>query len=366
VEEGEGPLENVDLKAFYAGKRVLLTGHTGFKGAWLAWWLKELGAEVTGFALGPEDLRGNLFVLSGLGGALRHVEGDLRDLQALRRAVDAAAPELVFHLAAQPIVLKSYEDPVGTYASNAMGTVHLLEACRLCDAVKTVVVVTTDKCYENKEWPWPYRENDELGGHDPYSSSKAMAELATAAYRRSFFAPKGVGVATARAGNVIGGGDFAPYRIIPDIVESLGLGKPVPIRNPDAVRPWQHVLDALHGYLLLGRRLHQDPSLAGAYNFSPRDTSPEHNVLAITQRFIRALGRGSYVVDPSTRRGHEANYLSLDPSKAARMLGWNPQFSTDQALDETARWYQGHLAEPAGARARTLAAIRAYGEAAHV
>jgi len=359
VEKRGGPVENMELKGFYSGKKVFLTGHTGFKGAWMAWMLKELGAEVTGFSLGPEDVRGNLFKLTGLGQALRSFEGDLADLAALRAALDFAAPEIVLHLAAQPLVIRSYEDPVETYRSNVMGTVHLLEACRLSPGVRTVLVVTTDKCYENKEWPWPYRENDELGGRDPYASSKAMAELAVSAYRRSFFEARGVGLATARAGNVIGGGDFASHRIIPDIVESIGLRRPVVLRNPDAVRPWQHVLDALNGYLQLTMRLHQDPGgLAGAYNFSPKDTSPAHHVLAITKKFIEIMGQGSYTVDPASRLGHEASYLSLDPSKATRVLGWKPFFSTDEALGATARWYQGHLADPGQARERTLKDIR--------
>ena len=359
MEKGERPLEAMELREFYAGKKVFLTGHTGFKGAWLAWWLKELGAEVTGYALAPEDLRGNLFKLSGLGLAVRSVEGDICDLDALRQALDSASPSVVLHLAAQPIVIRSYEDPVQTYRSNVMGTVNLLEACRLSPDVRTVLVVTTDKCYENKEWAWPYRESDELGGRDPYASSKAMAELAVGAYRRSFLAGRGVGVATARAGNVVGGGDFAPYRIIPDIVDSIGRGRPVVLRNPDSVRPWQHVLDALHGYLLLAMRLGADPAgISGAYNFSPRAGSPEHTVLAITRKFIDIIGKGSYEVDPATRRGHEAAYLSLDPSKAAQVLGWEPRFSTGEALAATARWYQGHLQAPGQAQARTLQDIR--------
>jgi CDP-glucose 4,6-dehydratase len=348
------------LRDFFGGKKVFLTGHTGFKGAWLAWWLKELGAEVTGYSLAPEDSRGNLCRLSGLEGSMRSLRGDIGDLAGLRSALDSCGPEIVFHLAAQAVVIRSYEDPVETYRSNALGTVHLLEACRLSSSVRTVVVVTTDKCYENKEWNWPYRENDELGGRDPYSSSKAMAELAVAAYRRSFMSEKGVGLATARAGNVIGGGDFAPYRIIPDIVEAISLKKPVVLRHPDSVRPWQHVLDALHGYLLLAMRLHQEPALAGAFNFSPRDSSAEHDVLAVTKKFIAVIGQGSFAVDPASRRGHEAVYLSLDPSKAARLLGWKPRFSTDEALDATARWYRGHLLDPDKARDRTLQEIRSF------
>lgn len=348
------------LKEFYAGRRVFLTGHSGFKGAWLAWWLKELGAEVTGFSLPPQDLRGNLFKLSGLDKSVGSTFGDLCELDSLRRAMDAAAPQIVFHLAAQPIVIRSYEDPLETYRSNVLGTVNVLEACRLSRGLKTLLVVTSDKCYENKERSAPYREDDELGGRDPYSSSKAMAELAVSAYRRSFLAEQGVGVATARAGNVIGGGDFGRHRIIPDIVQALGLGQPVVLRNPDSVRPWQHVLDALHGYLILAMRLDQDPALAGAYNFSPEGNSPRRTVLDITQRFIEVFGRGSYSIDPASRRGHEAGMLSLDSGKAMRSLGWRPQLSTDEALASTARWYRGHLDAPQEAQSRTLQEIREF------
>ena len=354
-------MEAVDLRAFYSGKKVFLTGHTGFKGAWLAWWLKDLGADVTGYSLEPEDTRGNLFNQTKLASALRSVNGDICDRDALLAALAASGAELVFHLAAQPIVLRSYEDPFETYRSNALGTVSLLDAVRLTPAVKTVLVVTTDKCYENREWPWPYRENDELGGRDPYSSSKAMAELAVSAYRRSFLAAQGVGVASARAGNVIGGGDYAPHRIIPDIIESIGLGRPVVLRHPDSVRPWQHVLDALHGYLILGRRLHAEPAAyAEAFNFSPRDSSPKHSVLAVTQGLIKTLGRGEYTVDEGSRRGHEAAYLSLDPGKAALRLGWSQLLSTDEALRYTAEWYGAVMKDPGRAAERTQADIRAF------
>jgi CDP-glucose 4,6-dehydratase len=354
-------LEDLGLRAFYKGRKVFLTGHSGFKGAWLAWWLLELGAEVTGYALEPADQRGNLFLQTGLGGQLRSVVGDLDDLAGLRRALDGSAAELVLHLAAQPIVLAGYDDPVGTYRSNAQGTVHLLEAARLCPSVRTVLAVTTDKCYENKERPAAYREGDELGGHDPYSSSKAMAELAISAYRRSFLAAKGVGLASARAGNVIGGGDYAPYRIIPDIVEAISQGRPVLLRNPDAVRPWQHVLDALHGYLLLCQRLSADPAgLAEPFNFSPDATDPSRPVLALAEAFIRHFGKGSVQVDESTRRGHEAVLLSLDNAKARQRLGWRPQLGADEAIQMTAAWYADVAADPARARQRTLADIRAH------
>ncbi len=354
-------MEDLGLKRFYQGRRVFLTGHTGFKGAWMAWWLKELGAEVAGYALPPEDRRGNLYKLSGLDKAMPSTLGDLDDLAGLKGALAASQAELVFHLAAQPIVLRSYEDPVETFRSNALGTVHLLEAARLQPSVRTVVVVTTDKCYENKEWHWPYRESDELGGRDPYSASKAMAELAVNAYRRSFFAGNGVGLASARAGNVIGGGDYAADRIIPDIVEAIATGEPVTLRHPDAVRPWQHVLDALHGYLLLAQRLHGDPQgLGGAYNFSPLDEGARHSVLAVSEAFIARFGKGSVRIDPSTRRGHEAAYLTLDPSKARQALGWAPRFSTREAIETTADWYADVQGKPGSARERVLADLRVF------
>jgi CDP-glucose 4,6-dehydratase len=349
------------VNAFYRGRRVFLTGHTGFKGAWLSLWLRRLDAEVTGYALPPEDARGNLFKLAGLSGLMDSVEGDVCDVEALKAAMARSKAELVFHLAAQPLVLKSYADPFETYRSNALGTVGVLEAARHSPSVRAVVVVTTDKCYENREWPWPYREDDALGGRDPYSSSKAMAELAVSAFRRSFFAEKGVGLASARAGNVIGGGDYAADRILPDIVEAIAQGRPAVLRNPLAVRPWQHVLDALHGYLLLGARLAEEPAAYGeAFNFSPGDTGPEHTVRRVAETFVRAFGRGTIEVDPSTRRGHEASYLSLDSSKARRRLGWRQILPTDEAIAMSAAWYRDVAADPSSARERTLADIAAF------
>jgi CDP-glucose 4,6-dehydratase len=354
-------VEAVELKRFYQGRKAFVTGQTGFKGAWLAWWLKELGASVSGFALPPEDQRGNLFKQTGLAREMHSIEGDLADLDALTRSLRESGADIVFHLAAQPIVIRGYEDPVGTFAANAQGTVHLLEAVRRCPAVKAVVAITTDKCYENLEQPRPYHEEDRLGGRDPYSASKAMAELAISAYRRSYFHESGVGLASGRAGNVIGGGDWAAHRIIPDIVQAIGEGRPVVLRHPAAVRPWQHVLDALHGYIILGAKLRAEPAAYGeAFNFSPSDTTPEHHVEAITQRFIAAFGKGAYEVDPATRRGHEAGYLALDPAKAQRRLGWKPKFSTDQALAETAAWYAAVQAAPDSARQRVLHDIHAF------
>ncbi len=354
-------MEALDLRAFYRGRRVLVTGHTGFKGAWLAWWLRELGCEVSGFGLPPEDVRGNLFAASALGTAIASRFGDVCDSAALEAALASSGAELVFHLAAQALVLKSYSDPLGTFRANALGTATLLEAVRKSPTVRSVVVVTTDKCYENREWPWPYRETDELGGRDPYSASKAMAELAASCYRRAFLAQRGVGVATARAGNVIGGGDYAPDRVIPDIVEAAAAGRPVVLRHPEAVRPWQHVLDALRGYLLLGARLHADPeTFAGPFNFGPRETSRKSNVLDVTRRFVECFGRGSWRVDPAAAAFPEAEVLSLDPGKAERLLGWRPLLGTDEAVERTARWYREDLERPGRSADLVLEDIRFY------
>ncbi len=353
------------MRDFYRGRRVLVTGHTGFKGAWLCWWLKELGAEVSGFALAPEDARGNLFRLSGLGKEMRSLEGDLGDAAAVREALGVLRPELVVHLAAQAFVLPSYDDPVGTFRANTQGTVHLLDACRREASVRAVLVATSDKCYDPAAGPGPHAEGDVLGGRDPYAASKAMAELAAASFRTSFYAPAGVGLATARAGNVVGGGDFGARRLLPDLVESAAAGRPVALRHPGATRPWQHVLDALRGYLTLLMRLRGDPARhSGAYNFGPGPAAGELTVREVAETFIAALGRGSVTVDPAPAEGREAETLRLDPAKAARELGWSCRLSMREAVESAARWYAGHLADPQGARDRTLAEIRAHMEGA--
>ncbi|MEM6812440.1 MAG: CDP-glucose 4,6-dehydratase [Pseudomonadota bacterium] len=259
----------MSLKKFYQGKKVFVTGHTGFKGAWLCLILKKFGAEVTGYSLEPYDRRGNLFNLATVEEGLHSIYGDIRDAEKLTTKFMAAEPNIVFHLAAQPFVRASYADPVYNYDTNLMGTVNIMEAVRKTDSVRTIINITTDKCYENKEWCWPYRENDHLGGHDPYSASKACSEIITASYRKSFLS-QSVGVATARAGNVIGGGDFGEDRIIPDIVESLQENQPVILRSPEAIRPWQHVFDVLNGYMILGKKCYSEPEkYSVAYNFSP-------------------------------------------------------------------------------------------------
>jgi len=350
-------------RAFWRDRRVLVTGHTGFKGGWLSLWLQALGAKVSGFAL-PPSTEPSLFDSGRVADDIDSQFVDLRDAREVRAAVHAAKPEIVLHLAAQPLVRQSYADPVETYATNVMGTVHLLEALRGLSGVRAVVIVTSDKCYENREWVWGYRENEPMGGFDPYSSSKGCVELVTAAYRNSFFPPSrhaehGVAMATARAGNVIGGGDWAADRLIPDCIRALEAGTPVRLRFPDAVRPWQHVLEPLAGYLTLAERLHVDgAAFAEAWNFGPSDEDARP-VRWIVEQLVRGWGGGaSWEADPKPQP-HEANYLRLDSSKARIRLGWHPRWPLSGALEKIAAW---HRAFTSGANMRdfTLAQIGAY------
>lgn len=315
---------------FWRGRRVFLTGHTGFKGTWLAAWLERLGAHVTGYALPDRDVR---------------------DLDALRGALASSEADVVFHLAAQSLVRESYANPVETYATNVMGTVHLLEAVRAAKHVRAVVVVTSDKCYENREWPWPYRENEPLGGHDPYSSSKACQELVAAAYRRSF---GGAAIATARAGNVIGGGDAAKDRLVPDLIRAFTRGEAAVIRNPAAIRPWQHVLEPLHGYLMLAEALCDRDGFADAWNFGPfeHDVRP---VRAIADALVARWGNGARWQQDEGTHPHEATTLKLDSTRARTLLGWTPRLSLDTALDWIVEWHQH-----ADAREATLQQIERY------
>ncbi len=332
--------------AFWTGKRVMVTGHTGFKGSWLAIWLDLLGAEVTGYALEPLTPNDN-FILSGIAARIRHHVGDIRDIDRLQRVFDAARPEIVLHLAAQPLVRESYARPKDTYDINVGGTVNVLECCRRSDTVRTIVNVTTDKCYENREWVWGYRENDRLGGYDPYSSSKACSELVTAAYRNSFFNPSsydqhGKGLASARAGNVFGGGDWQADRIVPDCVRHLERGASIIVRNPHAVRPWQHVLEPLSGYLLLAEKLHADPAtFDGAWNFGPEESS-FLTVGSLVDAIVTAWGDGSWEDHSTPGAVHEAHLLKLDIAKAKALLGWHPVWNIRQAVAETVRWYSGY------------------------
>ncbi len=346
--------------AFWRGRRVFVTGHTGFKGAWLGLWLRSLGAIVTGYALRPATTPA-LFDLARVGDDISDIDGDVRDADHLRAALLEARPEVVMHLAAQALVLPGYTDPVGTYATNVMGTAHLLDAVRTCPGVRAVVVVTSDKCYDNREWLWGYREDEPMGGRDPYSSSKGCAELVTAAFRASFFPPDrhaehGVAVATARAGNVFGGGDWAPDRLVPDIVRAIERGVPVHVRHPEAVRPWQHVLEPLAGYLRLAQRLVEAPDTAGgAWNFGPHDADARP-VRELVEALTAKWGDGArWHADP-TARPHEAHHLRLDSSKARTLLGWRPALDLPAALDWTAAWYR-ECSRGADAKALTLAQI---------
>ena len=332
------------LRKFYAGKRIWVSGHSGFKGSWMCFWLSLMGAKVAGYSLPPEEGRPSLFQLLDLAGKLeRSTFGDIRDDHAVRGDMTAFAPDIVIHMAAQPLVRRSYREPLETYATNVLGTAHILDAVRSCDSVKAVVSVTTDKCYENLEWVWPYRETDALGGHDPYSSSKACAEIVTSAWRRSFLDEQKKAVATARAGNVIGGGDFSEDRIIPDFMETIPQGKPLIMRSPNAIRPWQHVLDAVRGYLMLGQKLYMEgTSYAEAFNFSPEGQATA-TVQKVIDVLIQKTGRGSYQIDQSKRNLHEATYLRLDSSKARMRLGWQVLLPLEKCLDYTAEWYEAYL-----------------------
>ena len=337
---------------FFKGKRVLVTGHTGFKGAWLAEWLARLGAEVTGFALPPSTVP-SLFTLLDIGRRVNHVEGDVRDADRLAATVRSASPEIVFHLAAQPIVRRSYRDPKETFDTNIGGTVNVMEAIRLTPSVRVAVIVTTDKCYENRNWVWGYRETDRLGGRDPYSASKAAAELVVSAYRQSFLESSGVGVASARAGNVIGGGDWAEDRLIPDAVRAVTSGDAVSIRHPEAVRPWQHVLEPVSAYLALATRLAENPPrYSGAWNFGPKSDS-KINVASLAAQFLARFGVGHCSDLPIDRSSqpYEAAHLWLSCEKAHSELNWQPVLDLDLAIQMTADWYRSVLLEKADATA---------------
>lgn len=331
-------MEDLVSDAFWKGRRVFLTGHTGFKGSWLALWLSRMGADVTGFSLPAEEP--SLFRMAGIADLVTHIEGDIRDMAAVERAMAQAAPEVVFHLAAQPLVRESYHTPVETFATNVQGTVHVLDACRRAAGIKAIVCVTSDKCYENSEWVWPYRESDPMGGHDPYSASKGAAELVISAYRRSFFGDRGGPLlASVRAGNVIGGGDWAKDRLIPDIVRAMIAGEAPLIRAPGAVRPWQHVLEALGGYLLIAARLIEGREwAASAWNFGPAD-SDVRRVDWIADRLTAQWGAPGW--DRGDQSGpHEANILKLDCARARSVLGWRPALSLGDALSLIVDWHK--------------------------
>jgi len=333
-------MENLVNPAFWAGKRVFLTGHTGFKGAWLAFWLTEMGAQVHGYALPPEH-PGSLFDRLALSDRLaRSTLADIRDGDTLKTALQAADPDVLFHLAAQALVPVGYRQPVETFSVNVTGTAQVLEGARFCKKLAAIAVVTSDKCYENHEWPWGYRETDSLGGHDPYSASKGAAELVVASYRRSFLAEQGVAVATARAGNVIGGGDNTPSRLVPDALAAFERGEPLQLRNPDAIRPWQHVLDPLNGYLQLAERLHQGgQAWAEAWNLGPAadDALPVRDMVDILAHHWPHPVQ--WWADSPHSHPHEAQYLRLDCSKARQKLGWRPVWNARTAVQRTVQWH---------------------------
>lgn len=333
------PPVTASLEHSFRGKRILLTGHTGFKGSWLAHWLAHLGADVTGYALAPEYARSH-FELLDLENRITHVEADIRDAAAIRRVVEETRPDIVFHLAAQALVRRSYDQPKVTFDTNVSGAVNLLEALRPCDSLRALVFVTSDKAYLNKEWTWGYRESDELGGHDPYSASKAAAEMVFMAYRHSFFQSRpDVGVASARAGNVIGGGDWATDRVIPDCMRALRDGEPIELRNPQATRPWQHVLDPLHGYLVLAAALlDSPPAFSSAWNFGP-EIERGMTVREIADRAVECWGSGRVIEDRDREAVFEHVLLQLCIDKAKLELGWLPLWSSAEAVERTVEWY---------------------------
>ena len=332
---------------FWHGKRVFMTGHTGFKGSWLSLWMQQLGAELTGYALNPPT-DPSLFEVAKVGAGMRSIIADIRDAEALAKAMREARPEIVIHMAAQPLVRYSYQAPVETYATNVMGTVHLLEAVRQAGTVRAVVNVTSDKCYENREWHWGYRENEPMGGYDPYSNSKGCAELVTSAYRNSFFNPAkhgehGVAIASGRAGNVIGGGDWAADRLIPDMLRAIEAGQSVNIRSPHAIRPWQHVLEPLSGYLALAEKLYvEGPSYGEGWNFGPADEDAKP-VQWIVERLADLWGAGASWQLDRNPQPHEAHYLKLDCSKAKARLCWHPRWSLADALTSIVLWHRAYL-----------------------
>lgn len=344
---------------FWCSKRVLITGHTGFKGSWLSLWLQSMGANVIGYAL-PRPSNPSMFEVARVADGMTSIVGDVCNLVDVQAAFSKHQPEIVIHMAAQSLVRHSYREPVETYVTNVMGTVHVLEAARNTPSVRAIVNVTSDKCYENREWVWGYRESEAMGGFDPYSSSKGCAELVTSAYRNSFF-KQGAGLASARAGNVIGGGDWAEDRLIPDMVRAFSENRPVLIRNPDAIRPWQHVLEPLAGYLLLAQRLYEEGSAyAEGWNFGPADDDAK-SVQWIVEQLTQQWGEGVGWMLDQAEHPHEAHYLKLDCSKSRMRLDWRPRWELGQALERIAAWHKAHR-QGRDMREFTLEQIAAYRE----
>lgn len=358
-------MDTKKLMDFYHGKKVLITGHTGFKGSWLSLTLLAMGAKVVGVSLPPKTSK-DIFVLTGLESQVTHHEFDIRDFEQLSTLISTEKPDIVFHLAAQPLVRQSYEEPLETFTTNVTGTANVLEASRVCRDVKAAVIITTDKVYENREWIYGYRENDPLRGHDPYSGSKAAADIVTDSYRKSFFSPEKYNdthntlVATARAGNVIGGGDWSQNRLIPDIMRSVFEGEgTVILRNPGATRPWEHVLESVSGYITLGMRLGEgDKGVSGNWNFGPNSGSFV-SVGEVTEKTLKLLEKGTMKIEPDNTK-HEANDLTLDVAKANRILGWYSKWGIDETLDKTAKWYRDTNDNPLSALAVTNEQIEEY------
>jgi CDP-glucose 4,6-dehydratase len=355
-----------DVRDTLSGRSVLVTGHTGFKGSWLSLWLAGLGARVSGISLPPDQGPDNLFDRAGVAGTLDSHFQDIRDFEGVLARVKAARPEVIFHLAAQPLVRRSYRDPLATFATNIMGTAHVLEAARQVPGVKAVVCVTTDKVYDNREWVWPYRETDALGGQDPYSASKSAAEMVARSYMTALRSETSFCMATARGGNVIGGGDWSEDRLVPDIARAIRAGTEIELRHPGATRPWQHVLELCFGYLVLATRLLDDgkretPKLSPAYNFGP-DPTNEMPVLTLVRQMFEAWGCPDHPLRIGTSELHEAHALRLDSALVRAHLGWRPLLGFDETIGWTARWYQRYCDEPAHARALVDAEIAAYAE----
>lgn len=342
--------------AFWKGKTAFVTGHTGFKGSWLSLWLQHMGSQVHGYSLAP-FAPPDLFTVANVSADMSHNEGDVRDLPRLRASMNAAQPEIVFHLAAQALVRQGYLNPVDTISTNAIGTMNVLEAVRQTPSVRAVVIVTTDKCYENREWLWPYRENEPLGGRDPYSASKACAEIITGAWRDSFLAESGIAVASARAGNVIGGGDWAADRLVPDALRAWQSGGTLRVRRPEAVRPWQHVLEPLAGYLQLAEAMVQT-GVTGAWNFGPAD-SATHSVARLLDRLAAHWGDGARWATEDGQHPHEAGLLRLDSSRARELLGWRPRYDLEKSLQLTVDWHR-HWMDGGDMRGFTLEQIERY------
>ena len=330
------------IENFFKDKKILITGHTGFKGAWLSAWLSECGAQVFGYALEP-NTEPSLFQLCHLKEKITSYTDDVRNLARIKSVFAEHKPEIVFHLAAQPLVRLSYHDTIETYETNVMGTVNVLQACRLTPSVRAIVNITSDKCYENREWIWSYRETDPLGGNDPYSSSKACAEIVTKAYQQSFFKAAGTGIASARAGNVIGGGDWAESRLVPDCLRALEKKAPITIRNPHSVRPWQHVLEPLSGYLMLAIALYREPEkFSGPWNFGPEINS-DVSVREVVEKMILEWKEGQWEHVRSDSSLHEAAILKLDSAKANTLLGWRPKWDVHTAVSKTVQWHKQYM-----------------------